>query len=511
MKNINERCPLSEECEKKKCKYVRQELECSYYLANSRPGYEIADQEVQRLQVSDAAFIGEGTGDGNRLVYIPVERLVPHPDNPRKELGDLTELAASIKENGIFQNLTVVPEVEDRFTVIIGHRRLAAAKLAGLTELPCVIVEMTPKEQVQTMLLENMQRTDLTVYEQAQGFQLILDMGETMESLAKDSGFSVSTIRRRVKLLELDQDKFRKAEARGATLMDYMELDKIEDPARKNAVLDTIGTPNFRNKLQSAIDEEKCIKRLDAWEAEISKFAVNIKKKGEVDGERVPMEWGASFNRWSGVKKVERPEDVNSRKYWYVRTGTEIIIYKEVLQRKSTPEDQEREERRAASERVEAELQEITKRHFTLRSNFVTSLSQSAVKKHFAEVAEFAMHWIIGDGAYRRDEPEEEVMRLAFDVDLDDDNMDYEQLRKTLSPMMLDAPERSLLCLIYSMVDDDSTGYWNSQWNRDTQVQECIYKPNDDLDRLYTLLAKLGYEVSDEEAEMMNGTHCLFQ
>ena len=98
-----------------------------------------------------------------QIQYIPVERLHPHPDNPRKDLGDLSELAASIKENGIFQNLTVVPDAELHFTVIIGHRRLAASKLAGLTELPCVIVNMTPKEQVQTMLLENMQRSDLTV------------------------------------------------------------------------------------------------------------------------------------------------------------------------------------------------------------------------------------------------------------------------------------------------------------------------------------------------------------
>lgn len=453
-----------------------------------------------------------------QIEYIFTTQIKPHPDNPRKNLGDLTELADSIKANGILQNLTVVPTPipnttpqQFTYTVVIGHRRLAAAMLAGLDKVPCVVTEMTTHEQLRTMLMENMQRSDLTTYEQAQGFQLMLDMGETMENLSRESGFSVSTIRRRVKLLELDQDKFRKAEARGATLMDYMELDKIEDPARKNAVLDTIGTPNFRNKLQSAIDEEKCIKRLDAWEAEISKFAVKIEKKGEVDGNSVPMVWKANYNRWSGDTTVECPDDVNSRKYWYTRTGMEITIYTEVRQRESTPEDQEREERRAASERVEAELQEITKRHFTLRNDFVTSLSQSAVKKHFAEVAEFAMHWIIGDGAYRRDEPEEKVVRLAFDVDLDDDNMDYEQLRKTLSPMMLDAPERSLLCVIYSMVDDVSTGYWNTQWNRDTQVQECIYKPNEDLDRLYVLLAKLGYEVSDEEAEMMNGTHCLFQ
>ena len=91
-----------------------------------------------------------------------IELLTPHPDNPRKDLGDLTELAASIKENGVLQNLTVVPH-EDGYRVIIGHRRLEAAKLAGLTEVPCVIVDMSPKEQVQTMLLENMQRADLTV------------------------------------------------------------------------------------------------------------------------------------------------------------------------------------------------------------------------------------------------------------------------------------------------------------------------------------------------------------
>ena len=454
----------------------------------------------------------------NQIEYIFTTMIKPHPDNPRKDLGDLTELADSIKANGILQNLTVVPHPipnttpqQFTYTVVIGHRRLAAAKLAGLDKVPCVVTEMTPQEQLRTMLMENMQRSDLTTYEQAQGFQLMLDMGETMESLARDSGFSVSTIRRRVKLLELDQDKFRKAEARGATLMDYLELDKIEDPARKNAVLDAIGTPNFRNRLQSAIDEEKTLKKLDAWEAEICKFAVKIKARGEVDGEKVPMDYMTNFNRWSGDKTVERPTDVNSRKYWYVRSDTDITVYAEVRQREATPEDREQAERRAAAERVEAELKEITERHFNLRNDFLTGLSQSAVKKHFAEIAEFAMWWIVGDGGYRRDEPEAEVMKLGFDIDLDDDGMDYDELRKQLSPMMLESPERGLLCLVYSMVDDCYEGYWTREWNRDTHVYEVIYKANDDLDRLYTLLAKLGYEVSDEEAEMMNGTHALLQ
>ena len=131
------------------------------------------------------------------LQMIPIDKLFPHPDNPRKNLGDLTELAESIKASGVMQNLTVVPligengePVEDAYTVIIGHRRLSAAKLAGLTELPCVVCEMSHKEQIATMLLENMQRSDLTVYEQAQGFQMMLDLGESVTGISEKTVFS---------------------------------------------------------------------------------------------------------------------------------------------------------------------------------------------------------------------------------------------------------------------------------------------------------------------------------
>ena len=70
----------------------------------------------------------------NKIINIEIDRLLPHPQNPRKNLGDLSELAESIKKNGILQNLTVVRADEDKYTVIIGHRRCAAAKLAGLAE-----------------------------------------------------------------------------------------------------------------------------------------------------------------------------------------------------------------------------------------------------------------------------------------------------------------------------------------------------------------------------------------
>lgn len=90
------------------------------------------------------------------LQNISIEKLCPHPDNPRKDLGDITELAESIKAQGILQNLTVVPyigevtgmPIEGLYRVVIGHRRLAAAKLAGLKEVPCAITDMTPQEQI---------------------------------------------------------------------------------------------------------------------------------------------------------------------------------------------------------------------------------------------------------------------------------------------------------------------------------------------------------------------------
>lgn len=147
------------------------------------------------------------------IVTIGLEHIHPHPDNPRKDLGDLTELAESIKKNGIMQNLTVIPKEGEpgEYITIIGHRRSAAAKLAGVTEAPCRVVEgMTDKEQMSTMLEENMQRNDLTIWEQAQGFQMMLDLGETEDTIAEKTGFSKKTIRHRLNIAKLDSKEERK-------------------------------------------------------------------------------------------------------------------------------------------------------------------------------------------------------------------------------------------------------------------------------------------------------------
>ncbi|MBQ9033512.1 MAG: ParB/RepB/Spo0J family partition protein, partial [Lachnospiraceae bacterium] len=212
-----------------------------------------------------------------RCIMIPVDELQPHPDNPRKDLGDLTELADSIRANGIFQNLTVLrkrdPET-GKSTVIIGHRRLAAAKLAGLEKVPCMVVEMDEKEQISTMLLENMQRSDLTIYEQAQGFQMMLDMGETQDSISEKTGFSKTTVRHRLKLLELDPEEFRKAQERQPNLSDYIRLEKITDPKLKSKALAAIGTANYNWTVENCLRRQREADIRDEWLAYIDKLFV---------------------------------------------------------------------------------------------------------------------------------------------------------------------------------------------------------------------------------------------
>jgi ParB family chromosome partitioning protein len=188
--------------------------------------------------------------NSNNIRDINIAKLHPHPQNPRQDPGDLSELADSIRENGIMQNLTVVKagnyeEGNPQFTVLIGHRRLAAAKLAEIEIIPCAVVTLDEREQMSVMLTENMQRTDLTIAEQAHGIQLMLDLGDTVADVAKRTGFSEATIRRRARLAALDAEKLQASIKRGATLFDYEKIQAFDDPDIQGRLLDVVGTQDF--------------------------------------------------------------------------------------------------------------------------------------------------------------------------------------------------------------------------------------------------------------------------
>lgn len=199
-----------------------------------------------------------------QIIYIAAEHIKPHPENPRKDLGDLTELSESIKKNGILQNLTVIPVDGEpgEYMTIIGHRRYAAGILAGVAEFPCQIAEnLTPREQMSIMLEENMQRNDLTIWEQANGFQMMLDLGETEESIAEKTGFSKTTVRHRLNIAKLNQKVLRekeKDECFQLSLKDLYALEQVEDIKTRNRILkEASSSRDLVWKAKSAADEVK--------------------------------------------------------------------------------------------------------------------------------------------------------------------------------------------------------------------------------------------------------------
>jgi len=213
------------------------------------------------------------------LTMIKVDDIYMHPKNPRQDLGDITELTKSIKHNGLMQNLTVIPghydedgmNYEQGYTVIIGHRRLAASRAAGLEEVPCRIVyDMDAKQEVATMLEENMQRADLTVYEQAEGFQMVMDLGYTEKDLVTKTGFSESTIKRRLNIAKLDKELLKEKnedEAFQLSLTDLYKLEQIKSIEKRNEVLSKAKTANDIDWLvRSTVDEEKRKARYSAFE-----------------------------------------------------------------------------------------------------------------------------------------------------------------------------------------------------------------------------------------------------
>lgn len=431
----------------------------------------------------------------SKLQMIAVDKLHPHPQNPRKVIGDVSELAESIKTNGILQNLTVVPNNDnwDDFTVIIGHRRLAAAKQAGLTELPCAVVEMSEKEQLSTMLTENMQRSDLTVYEEAKGCQLLLDLGDTVAEIAEKTGFSESKIRRRVKLCELDEEAFKESQIRQPTLADYDRLNQIKDIETRNKLLESIGTNNFDNLLYSAVKKQETEEEKEKIEKLCLEHGMTkVQKYGEIPSN---YEYMGAF----ALKDLIGKEFADGRKrYFYFAYRSDIYIYAEALtkQEKNDAEEKRELEEQRWDELVEQseeidERCEALRRDFMLDTNFNDSnKKQELIKYITAQVAA---------NAHIKDYHFEEIIGHYFE----DESIDsyISEHWSDNSGRMLMAAASALCQTNYSSFSYISVNYSDKTFSR---------KNNPDLNRFYNLLCKLGYVMSDEEIQLRDGTHPIF-
>lgn len=149
---------------------------------------------------------GHKTSGESQTVMLDIGRLLPNPLNPRGEVDDddVLELMRSIKEHGILQALLVVP-YRDAYYIVAGHRRRHASKLAGLTQLPCVIRNFSEDEQQEVMLIENIQRKDLTPIQEARAFQRMVVGGRTVIEIVERVGLSQNYIDTRLNILRLEK------------------------------------------------------------------------------------------------------------------------------------------------------------------------------------------------------------------------------------------------------------------------------------------------------------------
>jgi len=139
---------------------------------------------------------------------IPIDKIDPNPEQPRTEIGDLTELTASISEKGVLEPLLVKPSrLTGRWMIIAGERRWRAATAAGLSELPCIEMEVDDRTVAEIALIENMQRKDLTIWEEADGLLSLCErFGYTHEEVARKVGKSRTTVSEIVSIANIPLD-----------------------------------------------------------------------------------------------------------------------------------------------------------------------------------------------------------------------------------------------------------------------------------------------------------------
>ncbi len=447
--------------------------------------------------------------NSNNLVYISVEELYPHPDNPRKELGDLTELAESIKSKGIMQNLTVVPRSEGGYTVIIGHRRSAAAKVAGLESVPCVVVEMSEREQVATMLLENMQRVDLTAYEQAQGFQMMMNLGESVESISEKTGFSRSTVKRRLKMAELDADTLRQISAqRQLSIGDFDKIAQIEDIDKRNELLRDVGTNNFEQAFNRALKRQKVDRALPFVKNAIKALkGKKIERSETYSGKYTKiLEVELKDFKEGDMLKIPKKHEGQKLFYYLDESWGELKVY--ILAPKAAPVKRSKEEieREKRIKEAHATLEALTAEAYELRYKFVKELKLT--KANEGAIREGAVVALLAEqNFYNSNLNKREIYEKNIGVEeikgVYDANIIFE---KTLAAYRSDT-KRTLPLIIYVSFSDTNTECFYTKWKSEYPQ----HKENKRLSQLYAWLVSCGYEMSDDERMLMDGTHPIFK
>ena len=178
--------------------------------ANEEKENEVAEVKAEKKAPAKKSKLAKGLStDENGKLFVETALLKPNPQQPRTEFNEeeLNELAASIKENGIIQPVTIEDAGDGSFYIIAGERRTRAAKIAGLEKIPVQLVKYNEEKKLEIALIENIQRSDLNAIEEAQAYYKLMELGGlTQEQVAIKVGKNRATVANAIRLLKLPED-----------------------------------------------------------------------------------------------------------------------------------------------------------------------------------------------------------------------------------------------------------------------------------------------------------------
>ncbi len=441
-----------------------------------------------------------GSGSLSGIVEIGLDRLRLHPKNIRTQYEGIDELAASIKKNGILQNLTVVPDKDDegRYVVVIGNRRLLAAKEAGLKTAPCRIMQMAESDQSVSMLTENMNRKDLKIYEEAAGTQMCLsDYGLTVDALAEMTGLSSAKIVHRANIAKLDQKALIAKESDTSfqlSIQDLEKLEKVGSVATRNKILrEAKDSRDLAWKAQSAADEEKRQKT-------VKKFVALAKKQGIE-----PAPEGADreiyTNKWETVKDYSLADDVPSKLDAGEGQGVYYLVYYRTFKliRKAKKEKKEVSEREKTEKAIKTKRRQAKEFYRELHEQireFVCSMIDGRVKGMKDKMPIMQVSWeiLIKNGAFVSSGAIIQTLSGKQYYELPEN----ERTSITARALALALHHQILAVACYSCRELELIDYNGHYAAPKAEI----------LKKLYSCLAEYGFSFSDDAyVRFMDGTH----
>lgn len=436
----------------------------------------------------------------SEIKLINTSLIDPHPDNPRKNIGDVTDLAASIKANGLLSPLSVVPNGE-RYRVIAGHRRLAACKQAGTGAVPCFVLDLDPLQQLEAMVTENCQREQLTVLEEADAIQGMLDLGATTASVAHRLGRSGDYVRDRAKAASIDNEVRASRDDFGqisiGQLVAIARYDGRPDLQKKLA--QAAGTSNFDYILRNIERDDRERQWIESVAALLGETDNGINLIPDPEKPYSDPEWrysGCMFpSTGTPEETIEKIREQNS---------AAVSIHMEQVYlwtRRDKTADAEKEARRAAEQ-----AERDARRH--------------ALEEYAAASADKRMAWLHANlRGIKRDKLVETTARLGLLQIIDPDPQGYTQALSTwndkcgveqFTTISGIEPERALAELRYHL-DEPDWAVWAVQilaarieWFIDPTDWTTVNDTSRRIPGYYQILQDLGYTSTDDETSHLD-------